>query len=115
MRKPRCLSSGAEYHVVARINRGEFTKHFNNHFNLHGHVWYDRFKSTIIESFQQLIATFRYICNNPVKAEIIENPEEYLFGALWFIHHRQFNLIEPPDPYILTELPDLFEQLLNTV
>ncbi|MCK5198249.1 MAG: transposase [Spirochaetales bacterium] len=173
MRKPRYISVGAEYHVTALINRGEFAlesneikelflhivrrakkkysfklqnfiimdnhihllikpgrdeslsgimqwilgvfaKRFNKHFNLKGHVWYDRFKSNVIDSFQQLIATFRYICNNPVKAKMIENPEEYLYGALWFIRHRRFDLVEPPDLFILAALPDLFEQLLIT-
>ncbi len=171
MRKPRYTPIGAEYHVTARINRGEFVleskvikelflhtvkrakekysfklrnftimdnhihflikpgkdenlskimqwvlsvfaRHFNKLFNLKGHVWYDRFKSTVIESFQQLIATYKYICNNPVKAGIIKNPEEFLYGALWFIRHRRFDLIEPPDQYILITLPDPFTLLL---
>ena len=146
MRKPGYLETGAEYHVTARINRGEFAletkeikelflqtvkrakekysfklksfvimdnhihllikpgkgenlskimqwilsvfaKCHNKHFNLNGHVWSDRFKSKIIESFKQLISTFKYICNNPVKAEMAGNAEEYLYGALWFIRH----------------------------
>lgn len=89
-----------------------FAKSYNKHFNIKGHVWYDRFKSTVIESFQQLIATFRYIFNNPVKAEMIENPEEYPYGSLWFIRHRQFDLVEPPDQFLLGVLPDFFTQLL---
>ena len=166
MRKPRNLSVGAEYHVTARINRGEFAlepneikemflqtikrakekytfklksfvimdnhihflikpekgenlskimqwilgvfaKHYNKHYNLKGHVWYDRFKSKIIESFQQLISTFEYISNNPVIAEIVENAEEYQYGALWFIRHRLFDIVEPPDLSIEMALTDL--------
>ncbi len=166
MRKPRYLETGAEYHVTARINRGEFAletkeikelflqtvkrakgkysfklkgfvimgnhihllikpgkgenlskimqwilgvfaKHYNKHFNLKGHVWYDRFKSKIIESFQQLISTFKYISNNPVKAEMVGNAEEYLYGALWFIRHSLFDIVEPPDLSIKMVLTDL--------
>lgn len=84
-----------------------FAKRYNKHFNLKGHVWYDRFKSKIIESFQQLISTFEYICNNPVKAEMVESAEEYLYGALWFIRHRLFDLVEPPDLSIKMALTDL--------
>jgi len=89
-----------------------FAKSYNKFINLKGHVWNDRFKSTVIESFQQLIATFRYIFNNPVKAGMIENPEEYPYGSLWFIRHRQFDLVEPPNQYLLIALPDFFTQLL---
>ncbi len=169
MRKPRYLIVGAEYHVTAKINRGEFAlepkeikemflqtvkrakekhsfklknfvimgnhihllikpgkgenlseimqwilgvfaKRYNKHYNLKGHVWYDRFKSKIIESFQQLISTFEYICNNPVKAEIVESVEEYLYGALWFIRHKLFDIVEPPELSIKKELTNLFEE-----
>lgn len=167
MRKPRYLQIGAEYHVTAKINRGEFAleskvikemflqtvkrakakysfklksfvimdnhihllikpgkgenlskimqwilsvfaKHYNKHFNLKGHVWYDRFKSKIIESIQQLISTFEYICSNPVKAEMVESAEEYLYGALWFIRRRLFDIVEPPDLSIKMALTDMF-------
>ncbi len=166
MRKPRYLIKDAEYHVTARINRGEFALEtseikemflhtvkrakgkyyfklkcfvimdnhihlliktergenlskimqwilsvfavlYNKHFNLKGHVWYDRFKSKVIDNFQQLLATFRYICNNPVKAEMIEDPGEYLYGALWFIRHRLFDIVEPPDLSIKLVLTDI--------
>ena len=156
MRKPRYLIIGAEYHVTAKINRGEFAletseikelflqtvkrakekyafelksfvimdnhihllikpgkgenlskimqwilsvfaKCYNKHFHLNGHVWADRFKSKVIESFQQLIATFNYIRNNPVKAKMVETPEEYQYGSLWFIRLKLFDLVKPPD------------------
>ncbi len=87
---------------------GVFARAFNKYFKLKGHVWYDRFKSIVIESFEQLIATFRYIINNPVKAGIVENPEEYPFGSLWFIRHKQFDLVEPPKQYLITVFPEFF-------
>ncbi len=167
MRKPREICFNAEYHVTAKINRGEFAlesrevkniflsvvsrskkthsfrlRHFvvmsnhihflikpgedeslsrimqwilgvfavyyNKQFNLNGHVWQDRFKSKVIKSYRQLIATFKYICNNPVKAEMVETPIEYRYGGLWFIRNREFELIEPPDPFLLILLPELF-------
>ena len=87
---------------------GVFARAYNKYFHLKGHVWYDRFKSVVIESFEQLIATFRYIFNNPVKAGMVEDPEEYMYGSLWFIRHKRFDLIEPPRLYLATELPEFF-------
>ena len=167
MRKPRELLNNAEYHVTARINRGEFilesddikdlflhiverakkkysfkirgfsimdnhvhflmkpgkeeslsrimqwilsvfAMRYNKMFNLKGHVWYDRFNSKIIESFRQLISTFRYICDNPVKADLVKDAQEYEYGSLWFIRHKRFNFIEPPDIELLVSLPEYF-------
>ncbi|MCK5673871.1 MAG: transposase [Spirochaetales bacterium] len=173
MRKPRELYVGAEYHVTARINRGEFIldkseikelflnivkrakkkysfsiynfsimgnhihlyikpgkkenlsrimqwvlgvfgRAYNKKYNLRGHVWYDRFHSTIIKSYKQLVATFKYICNNPVKAKMVDKPEKYEYGGLWFIRKRQFKLIEPPGLFLSSFLEEHFKQLLIT-
>ena len=42
-----------------------------------GHVFYDRFESVIINDFRQYVATFIYIMENPVKAKIVERPEDF--------------------------------------
>lgn len=87
-----------------------FGRAFNKYFNLKGHVWYDRFKSVVIDSFEQLIATFRYISNNPVKAGMVKTPEEYVYSSLWFVHHKRFDLVEPPREYLAIALPEFFKK-----
>jgi putative transposase len=72
---------------------GVFGRAYNKKYNLKGHVWYDRFYSTVIKSYKQLIATFKYICNNPVKASIVKRPENYKYGGLWYIHHKWFDFV----------------------
>ena len=81
---------------------------YNKHYGLKGHVWYDRFKSVVIKSYRQRLAAFRYICNNPVKAKMVDSPENYIFGGLWYILHKRFEFIEPPDRCLVNSLPDLF-------
>ena len=92
---------------------GVFDKDNNKKYNLKGHVWYDRFHSTVIKSYKQLIATFKYICNNPVKAEIVKRTESYKYGGLWYIHHHRFDFIEPPTPLIEAILSGFYKQLLS--
>lgn len=53
-----------------------------------------------------LISTFEYICNNPVKAEMVEDAGEYLYGALWFIRHRLFDIVAPHDIFPEVAFPD---------
>ena len=64
-----------------------FAIHYNRLYKYKGHVWYDRFKSKIIESFQQLVNTFLYIANNPVRAELVNHPLDFKYSGLHF-HER---------------------------
>ncbi len=57
-----------------------FAIHYNKMFSLHGHVWYDRFKSKVINSLRQFVATFNYIANNPVVAGLADEPAQYRYG-----------------------------------
>lgn len=46
-----------------------------------GYVFRDRFKSEPIYNENYLIRCIRYIHNNPVKAKIVKNPEEYIYST----------------------------------
>jgi len=157
MRKRRILVEGARYHVIARVNRGEFifessvikevfletfkkakkrfkfsvisfcimdnhvhliicpqgnsnlsrimqwvlsnfAVRFNRMFSLHGHVWYDRFKSKVIQGMRQFLATFLYIAENPVRAGVVCSPLEYRYGGPAFFKEGRFDLLDPPCP-----------------
>ena len=74
-----------------------FALKFNRIFGYHGHVWYDRFKSTIVRSLKQFIRTFVYISENPVKALLCRHPAEYAFSGLKYICEKKYSLIDPPD------------------
>ena len=159
MRKPRELKKNAQYHVTAKINRGEyilqeskikelflqvvkrakkkyvfniinftimdnhihfimhpaekeslsrimqwilsvFARYYNKMMKLKGHVWYDRFKSKIIGSIKQMIATFNYINENPVKAELVTEAKEFKYGGISFILKKDFSIINPPPDYL---------------
>jgi putative transposase len=85
-----------------------FALQYNRLHNFKGHVWYDRFKSKIITSTQQLINTFLYIANNPVRAALVNHPLEFAYSGITF--HRQGppwpvykNLLDPLDNDILQE------------
>ncbi|TVQ26351.1 MAG: transposase [Spirochaetaceae bacterium] len=58
---------------------GVFAMRFNRELGLQGHVWYDRFKSKVIESFRQFLATFLYISENPLRAGLVESVDEYKY------------------------------------
>ena len=158
MRRNRQLQEGAEYHVTARINRGEkifltrenrelfmgvlkrakekfnfslknfcimgnhihllikpgpgvslskimqwllgvFAQLWNKKHNLSGHLWGDRFFSRIILGFLDFLKVFSYIDYNPVFAGIVEYPEQWEYGGLWYRKKGNHDIIDM-DPII---------------
>jgi len=77
-----------------------FAIRYNKFYNITGHVWYDRFCSKIIEDIRQLITTFRYIAENPVRAGIVNKPDEYKYNGITFIKNKLFDILEPPDSFL---------------
>lgn len=104
------------FHLMIQPGRGEslskimqwilsvFARQFNRTYSLQGHVWYDRFKSKIVSSLRQFIATFGYIDENPVRAELVARSADYPFGGLAFIcagiRAGPGELVERPSPLV---------------
>lgn len=74
--------------MMKRINTS-YAYYFNEKYQRIGHLFQDRFKSEPIENDRYLLAVVRYIHNNPVKAGIVEKPEQYR----WSSYHEY--LLEP--------------------
>ncbi|HRX15311.1 MAG TPA: transposase [Spirochaetota bacterium] len=66
-----------------------FARRYNVIINSHGHVWYDRFKSKVIVTFTQYINTLRYICNNPLRAGMVNDPLSYKFCAVNALYTKE--------------------------
>ncbi|MBN2439779.1 MAG: transposase [Spirochaetales bacterium] len=87
-----------------------FAMKYNRTFSFKGHVFYDRFKSKIINDFRQYVATFIYIMENPVRAGIVKNPALFEFNGVNFLKKGFYEVINPPDLPITLLVPGL----LNT-
>jgi len=46
-----------------------------------GHFWQDRFKSPVIEKDRYMVNCIRYIEDNPVRAHLVERPEDYPWSS----------------------------------
>jgi REP element-mobilizing transposase RayT len=82
-----------------------FAIRFNIFFGIRGHVWYDRFKSKVIESLRQFVATFRYILENPVRAGLVEKPADYRYGDHGFARDGPAGLIDREAAAVNMSLP----------
>jgi putative transposase len=74
-----------------------FAMNYNKIHKQDGHVFRARFWSKIIDDINQLLDTFKYIANNPVKAGIVEEPCEYRFGGLYYILKGIFEIVDKPN------------------
>jgi len=66
--------------IMQRINIS-YAYYFNKKYDRIGHLFQDRFKSGAIEDDNYLLATVRYIHNNPVKAKLVSNLSEYKWSS----------------------------------
>lgn len=82
--------------MMKRIN-GSYAYYFNQKNHRVGHLFQDRFKSEPIGDDRHLLAVIRYIHNNPVKAQLVEKPEQYRWSSYTsylFPHKPEAKMVE---------------------
>lgn len=58
-----------------------YTQHINRKYKRSGRLWQNRFFSTVVETESYLWAVARYIEQNPVKAKLVNRPEDYRWSS----------------------------------
>ena len=66
-----------------------FARFYNRRHHRRGYFWGDRFKSVIVENGETLINCLAYIDLNPLRAGLVERPEQYRWISLGY--HVQTN------------------------
>ncbi|WP_373657520.1 transposase [Sporomusa acidovorans] len=66
--------------IMKKINIS-YAYYFNKKYSRIGHLFQDRFKSEAIEDEGYLLSAVRYIHNNPVKAHIVMQAEDYKWSS----------------------------------
>ncbi|MES0397503.1 MAG: hypothetical protein ABUK17_08155, partial [Syntrophobacteria bacterium] len=62
--------------VMHGINSG-YTGYFNRKYDRVGHLFQGRYKGILVDKDAYLLELSRYVHLNPVKAGIVEKPEQY--------------------------------------
>ena len=60
---------------------GKYGSWFNYRHHRVGHLFQDRFKSECVETNSYFIVVLKYILNNPVKANMVDMPENYKWSS----------------------------------
>jgi REP element-mobilizing transposase RayT len=75
------LSSLSEFMREIKVN---FARFYNRRHDRRGYFWGDRFKSVIVENGATLINCLAYIDLNPLRAGLVERPEQYRWNSLGY-------------------------------
>ncbi|HLP49202.1 MAG TPA: transposase [Candidatus Kapabacteria bacterium] len=59
-----------------------FSHWYNKRHNREGYLWSDRFKGILVENGEAQTVCSAYIDLNPVRAKMVEKPEDYRWGSL---------------------------------
>ncbi len=89
--------------IIQWIN-SVFAKHYNVSYGHTGHVWGERFHSTLIADIVQFIRTYFYIADNPARAELVASGFDYYFNGIAAILRGDFSLIQEPDPLLMEKI-----------
>ena len=80
-----------------------YVRYFNAEYKRSGTLWEGRFKSSVIDSEAYLLTCYRYIEENPVRADMVETPEYYRWSSY---HHNALG----KDDKLITE-HELYKQI----
>jgi REP element-mobilizing transposase RayT len=61
-----------------------FSRYYNKKNSRKGYFWGDRFKSVIVQDGHTLVNCLAYIDLNPVRANIVQRPEDYRWSSLGY-------------------------------
>ena len=64
-----------------------FSRYYNKRHNRRGFFWSDRFKSVLVEDGETLINCLAYVDLNPIRAGLVERPDDYRWSSLGY--HQQ--------------------------
>ncbi len=74
---------------------GCYVRYINASRNRTGGLWEGRYRSSLVDTQQYLLACYRYVELNPVRAQMVEHPEDYP----WSSYRR--NALGKPDRLIV--------------
>lgn len=81
---------------LAQIMKGinlSYAQYYKNRYRHSGHFWQDRYKSIIISKDNYLLACGSYVELNPVRARMVEDPEDYRWSSYNVYAYGKANIL----------------------
>lgn len=78
------LMTPHEQHGISKLMQSlgrKYVQYYNYKYKRSGTLWEGRFRSCLVESEKYVLACYRYIELNPVRAGMVENPKDYRWSS----------------------------------
>ncbi len=82
-----------------RVVGSRYAQFINNKYQRTGSLWEGRHKSSMVQTEQYLLICYRYIELNPVRANMVDLPEDYPWSSYVSNAHGSENWITPHEIY----------------
>ncbi len=101
-----------------KVVGSRYAQYINHRYDHTGTMWEGRHKSSMIQSERYLLSCYRYIELNPVRAGMVERPEEYRWSSYgcnawgddsWLIPHVEYQQLDDTDDVRCVAYRGLFE------
>jgi putative transposase len=91
-----------------------FAKYYGRRYSWIGHVWQGRYTSRLIADDSYFFQCAQYVENNPVKAGIVQRPEDYLWSSA-YARSRGFNdtLADKVFPFEESSRREKFDSIIS--
>jgi putative transposase len=86
--------------MMKRLNLSYY-HYYRQKYGYVGHLWQGRFKSLLVEREVYLLACGLYVERNPLRANIVSHPDDYLHSSYAFYSGRRKDSLVDSDPMFL--------------
>ena len=96
---PHLVIEATNHITISKIMHAialSYSVKFRKKYGYSGYVWQGRFRSNVIEGDAYILSCIEYIHNNPVRAKIVDHPEDYL----WSSYHFYYSKRDPLKDYV---------------
>ena len=78
-----------------------YVQYFNRRYQRSGTLWDGRFRSCLVDSGRYMLACYRYVERNPVRAGMVRSPDAYPWSShAGNVGHLANSLLKPHDEYL---------------
>jgi len=92
-----------DFSYIMKMLKGSFARKLNKINGKEGKIWQKGFYDECIANSYELLKKLEYMHNNPVKANLVSSPEEYLYSS----YNHYFKTSYTPNTIIEIDKPDL--------
>jgi putative transposase len=104
------IGEGGVSRMMQSLGR-KYVRYFNSAYQRTGTLWEGRFKSSVVDSERYLLAVYRYIELNPVRAGMVDHAGEYPWSSYQYnAVGRNVSLINPHQEYLRLGKTDINRQ-----